>query len=232
MRLLSQLALLDLAGEEVPDALDGGLGELVADLPPDDLETRLDRYLGDPGAHRAKADNADAADLHGGRIYRERTATLRVSLRGRAQLARAEAEELRHVEGHAKRVGHDVATPHRCRPPELAVGLGDDQRRLGKFAIGQGRKPVERGRSSARARRITIEPRPPTADATVAGTRELIPDTCGVGPRRPSASRAHSGAPTDRRAAGRERVRFPWSNHRGTGTIRASRGFHDYDHTT
>ncbi len=74
---------------------------------------------------------------------------------------------------------------------------------------------------------MTIDPRPPTADATVAGTRELIPSTCGEGPSRRSASRAHRGAPTGRRRGGREAVRFPWPHHRSAGTIRASRGFHE-----
>src|SRR4029453_16532516 len=57
--LLGALPLVDLARQEVADAPRRLLAQLVGDLAPDDVESRLDRHLRDPGAHRAEADDAD-----------------------------------------------------------------------------------------------------------------------------------------------------------------------------
>jgi hypothetical protein len=53
-----RLALLDRTPDVVLDRLAGALAELLVDLPPDRLETRLRRDLRDPGAHRAQADDS------------------------------------------------------------------------------------------------------------------------------------------------------------------------------
>ena len=72
--------LVDLALEEVRDPVACLLTEVVGDLAAHGLVSRFDRELGDPGAHRAQADNADRADLgtrHDARCYRRsRTAGL------------------------------------------------------------------------------------------------------------------------------------------------------------
>ena len=61
-RGLLERPLLDLARQEVRDAVAGLLAAGELDLVPDDVEARLERELRDPGAHRAQADDAD--DLH------------------------------------------------------------------------------------------------------------------------------------------------------------------------
>src|SRR5262249_58107292 len=56
-----ELALLDLAAEEVRDPSARPLSALGVDLVPDRLEARLDGELRDSRAHRAQADHADSA---------------------------------------------------------------------------------------------------------------------------------------------------------------------------
>ena len=66
-RRLLQLALLDLAGEEVRDPVAGLLSELQADLTADGVDSCLDAELRDPGAHGTEPDHADLPHLrHGG----------------------------------------------------------------------------------------------------------------------------------------------------------------------
>ncbi len=69
-RLGGQLPLVDFALEEVGDPIARLRAELVRDFAADRLVPGLDRKLGDPGAHRAEPDDADASDLasrHDGR---------------------------------------------------------------------------------------------------------------------------------------------------------------------
>ena len=58
-----QPALLDAAPEVVVDALARALAELLGHLDAGSCEARLHAHLGDPGAHRPEADDADPADL-------------------------------------------------------------------------------------------------------------------------------------------------------------------------
>jgi hypothetical protein len=60
---LPELALLDLAREEMTDLARCCLTELVAHLAADGVVAGLDRELRDPGAHGAEADHADGANL-------------------------------------------------------------------------------------------------------------------------------------------------------------------------
>ena len=62
-----ELPLLDLAREEVRDALARLLAQLGRDLAPDRLDAGLDAELRDARAHGAEADHADCAHLHGAR---------------------------------------------------------------------------------------------------------------------------------------------------------------------
>ena len=70
-RSLLELALLDLARQEVADPLARLLPQLRADLAADGLDPGLDAELRDPGAHRAEPDDptfpisATAADPTG-----------------------------------------------------------------------------------------------------------------------------------------------------------------------
>ena len=60
---LLELALLDLAREEVPDPAGRRLAELGRHLAADRVVAGLDRELRDAAAHGAEADHADRADL-------------------------------------------------------------------------------------------------------------------------------------------------------------------------
>jgi hypothetical protein len=62
-RFLFQLALLDLAGEEMRDPVAGPLGKLERDFTADRLDARLRAQLRDAGSHRAQPDHADTANL-------------------------------------------------------------------------------------------------------------------------------------------------------------------------
>ena len=64
---LRQAAFLDTTGEIALDRRASPLTELGAHLVSDRLETSLNADLRDSGAHRAEADHAHLADLHGGR---------------------------------------------------------------------------------------------------------------------------------------------------------------------
>ncbi len=73
-RALLQLALLDLAREEVRDPAVRLLGQLERHLPADGVHACLDAELRDPGAHRAQPDDTDFSDLsHGARCYTRST---------------------------------------------------------------------------------------------------------------------------------------------------------------
>ncbi len=142
-RVLRELALLDLAREEVPDALGRGLAQLVADLPPDDVEAGLDRDLRDPGPHRPETDDTDPPYVHGRRIYREGRARP-ACLGGGAELARAEPEQLGDVERDAERVGDHGAARRGSGRQKVTVDLRHDERHIGKTTFGEGLEPVER----------------------------------------------------------------------------------------
>ncbi len=60
---LFELALLDLAGEEMADPVCRRVAELDGHLAPDRVVAGLDRELRYPGSHGAEADHADRADL-------------------------------------------------------------------------------------------------------------------------------------------------------------------------
>ena len=65
---LLERPLLDLAREEVRDAVASALGEVERDLAADRLDAGLDAELRDPGTHRTEPYDADPRDLprHGG----------------------------------------------------------------------------------------------------------------------------------------------------------------------
>ena len=80
-RALVELALLDLAREEVRDPAVRLLGELERHLAADRIDAGLDAELRDSGAHGAQPDHPDPTHLHGARSYRRRDRQRRSSRR-------------------------------------------------------------------------------------------------------------------------------------------------------